>query len=79
MTVNDVHQRHICITPHLTAKERAVAFRPILWPSLTPECKAWCDTNIPGYTVRKNMVANFLIDIVFKSERDATLFKLFWF
>lgn len=63
----------------MTSAELYKPFRPVEWPTLTPECKAWCDENIPGYTVRKNMAANFLIDIVFKSERAAALFKLFWF
>ena len=78
LTVNDIHNRNVCKTIPLTASERHQAFRPTRWPSLTPECKSWCDYNTPGYKVRNNPAANFLIDIVFKNDSDAALFKVFW-
>ena len=69
----------ICRTPRLTQSERHLMYgMGCVWPVLTPECFAWCNENIPGYGVRNNPSANFIIDIVFKSERDATLFKMFW-
>lgn len=78
LTINDFDHREACRTIPLTPKEQSVAFRPIRWPTLTPECKAWCDENIPGYVVRNNKAANCLIDIAFKSERDRVLFRMFW-
>ncbi len=80
LTINEIAHGHLCKTPRLSWEERhkKVGFG-VLYPELTPDVKSWCDYNVPGYQVRNNPAANFLIDLVFKSERDAALFKLFWF
>lgn len=79
VVINESQHGHLCYTPKMTYEERhaKVGFG-CLWPVLTDEVKAWCDHNTPGFTVENNRAANFIIDVVFKSERDAVLFKTFW-
>ena len=79
MTINESQHRNACYTPRMSAAERhaKVGFGCV-WPVLTPECEAWCNENTPGYEVRNNPAANFIIDVAFKNERDRVLFKVFW-
>jgi hypothetical protein len=53
-------------------------FTPAL-PSLKFEVEKWIAENTEhGATPRQCQAANFLLELVFQCERDATLFKLFW-
>jgi hypothetical protein len=47
-------------------------------PMLGVAARAWAEENTSGFTTRQHPAANFLMEIVFASERDAVLFKMFW-
>jgi hypothetical protein len=47
---------------------------------LTTDVQTWVDENLKeGCSIHRSTIASFLIELVFGNERDAALFKLFWF
>lgn len=76
---NREHERAMVLPPNEHGDQRYFFSDNNPPPRLTEEAKAWADHNTPGYeAIIGARGTTFLIEMIFKNDRDAVLFKLFW-